>query len=91
MKSILISLFCSSLLIFPSAFAAREKGKPNIMIFLVDDMGVMDTSVPFLKDESGKPVRYPLNHYYRTPNMERLAKRGIRFNNFYAILICVSL
>ncbi|MCX8035615.1 MAG: sulfatase [Candidatus Sumerlaeia bacterium] len=61
---------------------------PNIIIFLVDDMGVMDTSVPFLTDENGKPKRYPLNEYYRTPNMERLAARGIRFNNFYAMSVC---
>ena len=61
---------------------------PNIVIFLVDDMGVMDTSVPFLTDETGKPKRYPLNDFYRTPNMERLAKRGIRFNNFYAMSVC---
>ena len=56
---------------------------PNIVVFLVDDMGVMDTSVPFLTGEDGRPVRYPLNDYYRTPNMERLAARGIRFNNFW--------
>jgi hypothetical protein len=42
---------------------------PNIVVFLVDDMGVMDTSVPFLTGEDGRPVRYPLNDYYRTPNM----------------------
>jgi arylsulfatase A-like enzyme len=51
-------------------------------------MGVMDTSLPFLTDENGKPKRYPLNDYYRTPNMERLAKQGIRFNNFYAMSVC---
>jgi arylsulfatase A-like enzyme len=62
--------------------------QPNIVVFLVDDMGVMDTSVPFLTDEDGKPKRYPLNDYYRTPNMERLALRGIRFNNFYAMSVC---
>lgn len=61
---------------------------PNIVIFLVDDMGVMDTSVPFLTDPSGQPQRYPLNDYYRTPNMERLAARGIRFNNFCAMSVC---
>jgi arylsulfatase A-like enzyme len=59
--------------------------QPNIIIFLVDDMGVMDTSLAFLTDEAGKPTRYPLNDYYRTPNMERLAGRGIRFNNFHAM------
>ena len=61
---------------------------PNIMVFLIDDMGVMDTSVPFLTDENGKPGWYPLNDYYRTPGMERLAKQGIRFNQFYAMSVC---
>ena len=62
--------------------------QPNIIIMLVDDMGVMDTSLPFLTDEAGKPKRYPLNDYYRTPNMERLAARGVRFNNFCAMSVC---
>jgi arylsulfatase A-like enzyme len=62
--------------------------KPNIVIMLVDDMGVMDTSVPFLTDPSGQPVRYPLNDYYRTPSMERLANRGIRFNQFCSMSVC---
>lgn len=62
--------------------------RPNVIIFLVDDMGVMDTSVPFLTDASGRPKRYPLNDYYRTPNMERLSARGIRFSNFYAMSVC---
>ena len=58
--------------------------RPNIIVFLVDDMGLMDTSVPFLADESGQPVRHPLNDWYHTPNMERLAKQGICFSTFYA-------
>ena len=37
---------------------------PNIVVFLVDDMGVMDTSVPFLTDGAGRPRRYPLNDHY---------------------------
>lgn len=61
---------------------------PNIVIFLVDDMGPMDTSVPMLTDNEGNPKRYPLNDYYRTPNMERLAARGVRFSNFYAHTVC---
>lgn len=62
--------------------------RPNIMVFLVDDMGVMDTSVPFLTDAKGNPKRYPLNDYYQTPSMERLAALGIRFNQFYAMSVC---
>jgi arylsulfatase A-like enzyme len=61
---------------------------PNILVFLVDDMGVMDTSVPFLTDAGGHPVRYPLNDFYRTPNMEVLAARGIRFSSFMAMSVC---
>lgn len=62
--------------------------RPNIVVFLVDDMGVMDTSVPFLRDDEGQPKRYPLNDFYRTPNMEKLAASGIRFSNFYAMSVC---
>lgn len=84
---------CLTLLIVLSSFrtsglSAETHEAPNIIVFLVDDMGVMDTSVPFLTDESGKPKRYPLNDYYRTPSMERLAATGIRFNNFYAMSVC---
>ena len=58
--------------------------RPNIIVFLVDDMGVMDTSVPFLTDTEGQPVEHPLNRWYRTPNMQRLADQGVRFSQFYA-------
>lgn len=50
----------------------------NIILFMVDDMGVNDTSVPFLKTGS------ELNSYYKTPNMERLARKGVRFTRAYA-------
>lgn len=65
-----------------------SSAKPNIVIVLGDDQGIMDTSVPFLTDEAGKPKRYPLNEFMHTPNMERLAALGIRFNNFYAMSVC---
>lgn len=67
---------------------ALDAQKPNVVIFLVDDMGVMDTSLPFLTDASGAPKKHALNEFYRTPNMERLAARGIRFNQFCAMSVC---
>ena len=30
--------------------AANAENKPNIIVFLVDDMGLMDTSLPFVVD-----------------------------------------
>jgi arylsulfatase A-like enzyme len=67
---------------------AADSDRPNVVVFLVDDMGVMDTSVPFLTNANGDPQRYPLNEYYRTPSMEQLARKGVRFNNFYAMSVC---
>ncbi|WP_164111588.1 MULTISPECIES: sulfatase [Sphingobacterium] len=60
---------------------AQER-RPNIIVFLVDDMGWMDTSVPF-----GDSVM-ALNRIYRTPNMERLAREGMKFTNAYATPVC---
>jgi arylsulfatase A-like enzyme len=62
--------------------------KPNVVVFLVDDMGLMDSSVPFLTDKDGKPERHPLNDYFKTPNMQRLADQGMRFSQFYAMSVC---
>lgn len=56
--------------------------KPNIIIFLVDDMGWQDTSVPFADRMTD------LNKRYHTPNMERLAAQGVKFTNAYANSVC---
>lgn len=77
-----------SLLLAVSTQSLIAAKKPNIVVFLVDDMGLMDTSVPFLTDDAGKPVKHPLNKWYRTPNMEKLASQGIRFSQFYAQSVC---
>ncbi|MCA9192810.1 MAG: sulfatase [Planctomycetales bacterium] len=83
MRLLIVGLVCYLL-----CGIARAAEQPNIVVFLVDDMGVMDTSVPMLTDEQGQPTRYPLNDYYRTPSMETLASRGIRFSNFHAMSVC---
>ena len=75
----LMGVFCSACF---SVMNAQDR--PNIVVFIVDDMGLMDTSVPFVTDHHGNAVKQPLNEWYRTPNMERLAKQGIRFSTFYA-------
>lgn len=56
--------------------------RPNIILFLVDDMGWQDTSVPF------HTARTPLNDKFRTPAMERLAATGVKFTQAYACCVC---
>ncbi len=54
------------------SFAAEPDRQPNVIVFLVDDMGVMDTSLPGA-DEG----------FYETPHLEELAVRGMTFRNGY--------
>lgn len=90
-RSKLLKLVLLGVVLLPS-FAVLEgyagASNPNIVLFLVDDMGLMDTSAPMLTDGNGDPQRHPLNDWYRTPGMERLAKQGVRFSNFYAHNVC---
>lgn len=58
--------------------SAKSDKQPNIVLFLVDDMGWQDTSVPFWEEET------PFNRLFHTPNMERLAKQGVKFTSAYA-------
>lgn len=63
-------------LLAPSVAFAAEK--PNIVFFIVDDMGWVDSSVAY-----GEEV-YPNNMRYNTPNMQRLASQGVMLTNAYA-------
>ncbi len=83
-----VQFVCIVCLCLTSVSVRAADKQPNIVLMLVDDMGIMDTSLPFLTDEAGQAKRYPLNDYYRTPSMERLAKTGVRFNQFYAMSVC---
>jgi arylsulfatase A-like enzyme len=49
----------------------RAAEQPNVILFVVDDMGWMDSGV------------YG-SRYYETPNIDRLAARGMRFTDAYS-------
>lgn len=65
-----------------AASAAAPRARPNILVFLVDDMGWQDTSVPFHVTST------PLNRKFHTPHMERLAAGGMKFTQAYACSVC---
>ena len=71
-----------TLAIAPLSLMAQETiqpdNRPNIILFMVDDMGWQDTSLPFWTEKT------PLNERFHTPNMERLADDGKMFTQAYA-------
>ena len=54
-----------------AALQAADAAKPNIVLVVADDMGWRDTGY------SGNPD-------IKTPNLDAMAKRGVRFDYFYA-------
>ncbi|MBW2384650.1 MAG: sulfatase [Deltaproteobacteria bacterium] len=62
--------------------------RPNILFFLVDDMGWQDTSVPFHHDVAGAPIVSELNDRYITPNMQLLADKSMKFTQAYFSPVC---
>jgi arylsulfatase A-like enzyme len=50
----------------------QTRGRPNIVFFLVDDLGYMDIG-------ANNP-----RTFYETPHIDRLAREGMRFTNGYA-------
>ena len=58
-----------------SAVHAAPDKRPNVIVFLVDDMGWMDC----------EPYG---SRYYETPNMSRLAAQSMRFTQAYSVPLC---
>lgn len=78
-----ILFFVLSITIAATTFAqSNQENRPNIILFFLDDMGWTDTSVPF----GDTPA--PNNKIYETPNMQRLADKGVKFSNAYAHSVC---
>ena len=80
--TLLRSFFVLTTFLFLSCNSSNEISKPNIVLFMVDDLGWQDTSVSFWKNET------KFNRLYNTPNMEILANMGVKFTNAYATPVC---
>lgn len=63
----------SIILIFSAGYlnASNNQEKPNILVILVDDLGYGDLSI-----NGGTDIK--------TPNIDRLFEKGMKFKNFYA-------
>ena len=68
----MLSRFLLALGFFGLSASLSAGDRPNVLVFLVDDQGVMDTSLP------GADSRF-----YETPHLETLAARGMTFRNGY--------
>lgn len=66
-----ISLFSSIILLSSLSAYGQQETKPNILFILCDDMGYGDLGC------YGQP-------YIRTPNLDNMAKEGMRFTQAYA-------
>lgn len=75
----LYKIFLSGLVLASFHASAQQK---NFLIFLVDDLGWQDVSVPFADSVTH------WNRLYRTPNLEKLAARGVKFTHAYAHQNC---
>src|SRR5947207_967943 len=72
MRLLIHSLLVAAMLGFgPLRTTAQETRKPNVIFVLIDDMGYGDLGCMGAKD-------------VRTPNIDRLAKEGVKFTDFYA-------
>ncbi len=67
------ALFAIALVVFQSTLSlAEESARPNIVFILADDLGWADTTL------------YGHTKFYNTPNLQRLAKRGMTFSRAYS-------
>ena len=73
----LISLIC--LLIFEISISQGQYESPNFIFILVDDQGWNGTSVEMMNG-----LKMSKSDFYETPNIEKLAKEGIKFSYAYS-------
>nr|MCU0976980.1 sulfatase-like hydrolase/transferase [Steroidobacteraceae bacterium] len=73
-NSLCIAGVVAAMALSTSALAADAARKPNIVIILGDDMGFSDMG------SFGSEIR--------TPNLDSLAKEGVRFTSFYTHASC---
>ena len=65
---------CASTIVLPSVLAAAAAKQPNIVVLVADDWGYSDVG--------------SFGGEFATPNIDQLAKAGVRFSNFHVAASC---
>jgi len=73
--TLLIALLLLPVAALQAADGPKPSRKPNLVVILIDDMGYVDIA----------PFGSKLN---RTPNLDRMAKEGMKLTSFYAAPLC---
>ena len=76
LKQILFSIF---LLFYQFTHLQTNSSHPNFILILADDQGWNGTSVKMMNDND-----LSMSDFYETPNIERIAEKGVIFSNAYA-------
>ncbi|OCC23369.1 hypothetical protein MB02_12175 [Croceicoccus estronivorus] len=74
MKMLHLMLAASAMTGIAASVAKAEEARPNIVVILVDDMGFSDIGA--------------FGGEIRTPNLDALANKGVKFTNFHATPVC---
>jgi len=74
-KPVVLPLLCAALSFLAGSVAAETPQRPNVVIFLADDLGWSD--VGFHGEET-----------IETPSIDRLAREGVELHRFYSTPIC---
>ena len=75
MNRLLLSVLALTVLFSAQLRAADAPAKPNVVLIFIDDMGYGDIG-PFGSTKN------------RTPNLDRMAKEGMKLTSFYAAPVC---
>ncbi len=76
LKKVLFSIF---LLFYQFTHLQTNSTHPNFILILADDQGWNGSSVKMINDND-----LSMSDFYETPNIERIAEKGVIFSNAYA-------
>jgi len=77
--TIIAAILALAVVFLPTQVFAANQEKPNILVIMADDIGITNISA-YSKGLMG----------YRTPNIDRVAKEGMIFTDYYAEQSCTA-